>query len=330
VNILSGWPFRPATLDVTCSCTRPDRCQPTVPIAPSVWAEFPISVLKLASCNTDTTGSRLLTRIGTSMTRTRILATLCAMTIGTLVAAGVAPVVAEASANNRGNSQTDKPDKSNNDKKTRLTPNTTTTTPTTTSTTTTAAPTTTTTAPLGSDYMLTPEGTVIEIDSAGDWTAEQVYQLLLESGLDDQIGPSLTVRVQDVYPSSAATGASTSGGVYVNFNAVLYLSGVNSSFVSNPASVLSHEFGHVWTLHHYYLAQQADWETYLEARGLTGDPRLDSAYHWTVSEIIADDYRLLFGSPDAIAQRPTHLNPEILDPRKVPGLSEFLRDSFAN
>jgi hypothetical protein len=184
--------------------------------------------------------------------------------------------------------------------------------------------------PGDSDFMVTPEGTRIEIDSAGHWTAQQIYSMLQENGLDSTIGPRLTVKVQDQYASQASASVAGSGGTYTSFSATIYLKGVNSSFSSSPDSTLSHEYGHVWAYYHLYLTHQGDWSGYLDARGLNGNPKLDSSYAWDRDEIIAEDYRLLFGSQKAISQRPSHLNGEIAHPTQVAGLREFLANSWAS
>jgi major membrane immunogen (membrane-anchored lipoprotein) len=180
----------------------------------------------------------------------------------------------------------------------------------------------------GPHSMTTSEGTRIEVDSAGPWTAEQVHQMLVANGLDAEIGPRLVVKVQDTYASQVASGATTTNGVYTNFTTTMYLKGVNSTFAATPAATLGHEFGHVWTLYHLYMHQQGDWSGYLQARGLAGDDRLDSSYSWDRDEIIGDDYRLLFGSSEAISQRPKHLNADIADPRDVGGLRAYLEGAF--
>jgi hypothetical protein len=177
--------------------------------------------------------------------------------------------------------------------------------------------------------VVTPEGTRIDIDSAGGWTADEVYLMLKENGLDPKIGPSLVVKVQDEYASQVTTGTDMADGRYTAFRATLYLKGVDSTFVAQPDATLAHEFGHVWTLYHLYLSQQNDWGGYLRARGLEGDSRLNSGYEWSPREIIAEDYRLLFGSADAVAQRDGHMNREIADPRTVPGLRTYLESVFS-
>lgn len=181
----------------------------------------------------------------------------------------------------------------------------------------------------GPQTLTTPEGTTINVNTAGPWTADQIYQMLKANGLDSTIGPTLKVEVQDDLPSQISAGAGSADG-HPTFNATIYLQGVNSTFAALPDSVVGHEFGHAWTLYYQYMAKNGDWSSYLAARGLTGDSRLNTTYNWTTREIIADDYRLLFGSAEAISERPTHLNRDIPDPRDVPGLKDFLANSWSS
>lgn len=181
--------------------------------------------------------------------------------------------------------------------------------------------------------MVTSEGLTIDVNSAGGWTAQQVYNLLKPSALQlSTIGPNLTIKVQDTYASQVVTSASSSGGIYASFYATMYLMGVNSTFVSQPEAIIAHEYGHAWTLYHLYMTEQGDWTSYLNARWTTSDgsltlatdSRLDSSYTWDRAEIIAEDYRLLFGSSLAISEQPGQMNTTIPDPRNVPGLKTFL------
>ena len=185
--------------------------------------------------------------------------------------------------------------------------------------------------------MVTPEGVIIDVSSAGAWTAQQVYDLLRPNALQlGLIGPHFTIKVQDVYASQVVTSASSSNGVYTSFNATMYLKGVNSTFSVQPDAQIAHEYGHVWSLYHLYMTQNGDWSTYLNARWtnaggsvrLSGDARLDSSYMWSRSEIAAEDYRLLFGSALAISERPLHMNTEIPQPVFVAGLTEFLLNTW--
>jgi hypothetical protein len=179
-------------------------------------------------------------------------------------------------------------------------------------------------------HWVSPEGIVIDVNTAGPWTVNQIYSMLLQSGRDlDKVGPTLTIKVQDVYASSTAMAVGTADGRYTSASSTIYLKGVNSNFAANPDAVLAHEYGHAWSLYHLYLSQQGDWTSYLQARGIASDPRLDSTYNWDRREIIADDYRLLFGSAPAVSEMPNHLNPDLADPRNVPGLRDFLATAWS-
>lgn len=187
-----------------------------------------------------------------------------------------------------------------------------------------------TSAPEAQGTWQSPEGVTIEVASAGSWTIADVYRLLVANARDlERIGPSLKVVLQDTYATQVASSASMSGEQYTGFRAVLYLKGVNSTFASQPDAQFAHEYGHVWSLFHLYLSHQGAWDGYLQARGLDGDSRLDSSYTWDRREIIADDYRLLFGSAEAIAQRPHHLNSYLAAPATVPGLGSFLDEVWS-
>jgi hypothetical protein len=187
-------------------------------------------------------------------------------------------------------------------------------------------------------HMVTPEGVTIDINSAGSWTTDQIYSMLKASALElSTIGPHLTINVQDTYSSSTASSAGTTNGVYTNFTAIIYLKGVNSTFASQPDAQLAHEYGHAWTLYHLYMTHNGDWSSYLKTRWtdstgsttLATDSRLDSSYVWTRSEIIAEDYRLLFGSSLAKSERPVQMNTDIPQPTDQPGLSTFMLNTWA-
>ena len=177
-----------------------------------------------------------------------------------------------------------------------------------------------------------PEGAVIEVRTAGPFTIRGVYRMLLENsaaaGDLNRIAPSLSVRVQDTYSDGASTSAEGFPGEYTAVRTTVWLKGVNSTFSVLPDAQFAHEYGHAWTRFHQYLAEGGDWAPYLEARGLTGDPRIEVGYVWARAEMIADDYRLLLGSPAAVAQRPSHMNPDIPEPGEVAGLREFLLGPF--
>ena len=183
----------------------------------------------------------------------------------------------------------------------------------------------TTTAPNTQGTWTSPEGVTIEVSSAGPWTISQIYTMLKANAVDlDKTAPTLTVKVQDTYASQATTSAGKSGDRYTTFSAIMYLKGVSSTFASSPDSILAHEYGHVWSDYHLYLSQQRDWTGYIGARNFENETRLDTSYTWDRREILAEDYRLLFGSSTAISQRPQHMNSYIADPRNVTGLRDYL------
>ncbi len=69
-------------------------------------------------------------------------------------------------------------------------------------------------------------------------------------------------------------------------------------------------------------------DSYLSARALFGDPRLDSSYEWRVGEIIAEDYRQLMAAPEAWSEAHFQLNRSIPLASEVPGLQEFFCTTF--
>jgi len=178
-------------------------------------------------------------------------------------------------------------------------------------------------------YYTTPEGTSIEIDSAGPWTPPQIYDILKKAGLDTRLGPTYRVKVQDVTASSTGASAQQSGGVYSNYGATSYLKGVDSNFAVNPEAIGTHEFGHAWTLYHLYMSQNGSWDAYLKERNLVGNPKLETSYAWSKSEMIAEDYRLLFGSGLAISQMPNHMNNEIPQPSTITGFKDWFTNTWA-
>jgi hypothetical protein len=179
--------------------------------------------------------------------------------------------------------------------------------------------------------LVTPEGATIQISSdVAGWTAQQVYDLLKANALElSRIGPSLTVKVQTTYATGTSASASQTNGVYGNYRATMYLQALPGTvFSERPDDVVAHEYGHVWTLYHLYVSHGGDWSPYLSARGILGDPRVDSSFGWSKNEMIADDYRLLFGTSAAQSEA-AYLNPDLPDPRSVPGLRDFFLSVWA-
>ncbi len=92
--------------------------------------------------------------------------------------------------------------------------------------------------------------------------------------------------------------------------------------------ILFHEYGHAWSNYYAYIVQQDPTLTsYLRARGIDpSDSRLGTSHAWSRHEMIAEDYRQLFGSPNA--QLRVQENTDIPLAKDVPGLEEFLSSTF--
>lgn len=181
---------------------------------------------------------------------------------------------------------------------------------------------------------------VINVNTAGSWTIAKIYQLMRDAsaGPGDfaRIAPSIDVQVQDTYASETATSAVGGSGSYSYYHATIYLKGVNSGFVTSPEATSTHEYGHAWNLFHLYRDHGGDWSPYLTTRWSTADgsvtlardSRLNSSYAWDPNEIMADDYRLLFGTSLAVSQWPNHLNTSIVDPRNQAGLKTWFATTW--
>jgi hypothetical protein len=179
--------------------------------------------------------------------------------------------------------------------------------------------------------MVTPEGATIEIATGvSGWTTQQVYDLLKPNAYElSLLGPMLTVEVQTQYSTDTSIGVSQVNGTYQNYHAIIYLQATSSSvFTAAPDYAIAHEYGHAWATYHLYMTQNGDWSSYLNFRGIAGDPRLGSSLSWDPSEMIADDYRMLFGTSAAVSEM-SYINPDVPDPRTVTGLHDFLAYTWA-
>ena len=155
-------------------------------------------------------------------------------------------------------------------------------------------------------------------------TARQLYDAVLRGTVGPEAG-TVTIRFDLAANSTTTHSVTSSDGRYSNFSATVYVT--YPSWLDHGDYILSHEYGHAWSMYHAYLTQQdPTLRGYLAARGLTGDPRLNSSHSWNVDELIAEDYRTLLGSASAaaIAQE----NSDIPAAADVAGLKEYLRDTF--
>jgi hypothetical protein len=165
----------------------------------------------------------------------------------------------------------------------------------------------------------------LQVKSYDDVIAAKTIYDRLMSGL--LVGPEArftTIRFDFAATGSTSTSASSTGGVYTDYAATS-----NVSFVSwlDGDDGLFHEYGHAWSLYNAYIVQQdPTFAAYLRARGLAADPRVGTSYAWDPREMIAEDYRQLFGTPSA--RGVTQMNRDIPDAKDVPGLAVFLSGAF--
>jgi hypothetical protein len=177
-------------------------------------------------------------------------------------------------------------------------------------------------APLAT--FVAPDG--LRIESFNDAVdPKRIYDALLTGTLRGGEGRFTTIRF-DIRPDHICDiGASKVNGVWGSYRALCYIS--YTGWLDERDVGLFHEYGHAWSLYHAYVVQQDPALTdYLEVRGLTTDPRLRTSSSWNPKEMIAEDYRQLFGS--AYAASWPQDNEEIPPASQVAGLREYLSGAF--
>jgi hypothetical protein len=168
-----------------------------------------------------------------------------------------------------------------------------------------------------------PEGLVVE--SYDDVVDPAVLYRDLATGTLGAEASTVRVMFDASGSSTTSSGASVSNGRYTNYSSTVYVAW--ASWLDDHDRVLSHEYGHAWSLYYAYIVQQDPSLTgYLSARGLSGDARVGSSYEWGPRELIAEDYRQLLGAPTG-ATAP-QANADIPPASAVPGLAEYLRSTF--
>lgn len=168
----------------------------------------------------------------------------------------------------------------------------------------------------------------LQIESFTDAvTAEEVHATLTSGSLLGDERPHTTVKFG--YPeanSSCTHSISGSPGSYSNFSASCHVD--YEDWLASRHNDLFHEYGHAWSRYYQKIVNQwEDLDPYLEARGIDpDDDRLGSSHKWLPGEIIAEDFRLLFGSPNA--QSWPQENDEIPHATEVDGLATWLSTTF--
>jgi hypothetical protein len=181
-------------------------------------------------------------------------------------------------------------------------------------------------APL--DTMTTPQGTAIESYSPLV-RAQDVYSTLLANGYNDAVGSSIVrveVRDDGLTMTSSSVGFNQDGSYRPQSTMQLG----SSSYLAHPNNTVGHEYGHAWSHYYRWTVWNGSWDVYLEARGLLGDPRVESSYCWKASEMIAEDYRQLLAAPDPAITGADQCNFQIPEAAEVPGLRDFLALTWTN
>ena len=156
--------------------------------------------------------------------------------------------------------------------------------------------------------------------------AQAIYDDLMQGGLIGPEAQTVTVAFDwGAQGDNASMSISGTPGYYSDFRATLAVSWTR--WLTDADDTLFHEYGHAWSMYYAYLMQQSDQlDSYLKARGIAGDSRLDSSHAWSRYEMIAEDYRELFGSAGAAAY--PQENADIPPAAQVPGLRDFLATTY--
>jgi hypothetical protein len=185
---------------------------------------------------------------------------------------------------------------------------------------------------LRSTTFLTPVSTYtgvngLRVNSYDDVvTAKDIYDDLT-GGSGIGVEASTTTIAFDFFDNYGVTSTSASGsaGSYSNYMAVSEVPYL--SWLDRGDTVLFHEYGHAWSGYYAYIVQQDPSLTaYLKARGILSDQRLDSSHAWNRNELMAEDYRQLFGTPNA--QSAPQENRDLPSAAAVPGLRDYLASTF--
>ena len=155
-------------------------------------------------------------------------------------------------------------------------------------------------------------------------SAREVHDRLATGSLVGGEGRDVTIRFDIAQAGRTSTHALLSNGVYSDFHAT---SDVTWAGWLRGDGELFHEYGHAWSSYYARMVQaDSSLRAYLQARGLYGDSRVGTTYPWSADEMIAEDYRQLFGTTSAKAD--TQMNTAIPPAKDVPGLASFLSSTF--
>ena len=165
----------------------------------------------------------------------------------------------------------------------------------------------------------------LRVESFDDVVSAREVHDAVAQGLVGAEATFITIRFDLGPNSSTVAGWQGSPGSYSSYSAICYDNYV--SWLDGGDQGVSHEYGHAWSL--YYdtvVRQEGTFASYLQARGLASDARVDTSYVWGARELIAEDYRQLLGSPNA--RLATQMNRDIPPAAAVAGLRDFLATTF--
>lgn len=169
--------------------------------------------------------------------------------------------------------------------------------------------------------LVGPSGVTVE--SFNDAvTAQEVHAALASGSLLGAEAPRTVIRFGLGGGNFCGTSGSEGSTAFSATCTVDYL-----GWLQHGDASMFHEYGHAWSRYHAYAVQaDAGFSGYLEVRGLLGDSRLDTSHAWARGELIAEDYRQLFGSASAASQ--PQENQDIPPASDVDGLRDYLRTTF--
>ena len=165
----------------------------------------------------------------------------------------------------------------------------------------------------------------LRAESYDDVVGARALHDAVTRGVVGDEAPGTTIRFDYGTGSSTVVSVLGTPGSFSSYQAVCYVN--YESWLDEGDVGLSHEYGHAWSLYNAYIVQQDPaFTSYLEARGLAGDARVNASYAWSATEMIAEDYRQLLGS--ATARVSPQMNRDIPPAAEVQGLAQFLTDVF--
>ena len=169
-----------------------------------------------------------------------------------------------------------------------------------------------------------PDGLVVNVyDDAAN--AQSVYQTLMTGSTVGKEASAVTISVDETSNTFTTTVSVESGSTYTGYSAFVHINW--DDYLGDLDNALFHEYGIAWHLYYAYMVQQdPTLSSYLQARGLAGNPNLNSSWMWNQDEIFAEDYRELFGSP--AGQAAPQMNTQIPLASQVPGLESFLASTY--